>query len=232
MARDTPSPPPRLDIDMAEEDVEDNEVDVYDDPDYETDIVKYTYEDPDYHSDGIDYTNRATPLFDFIRHSMSEIIKDAEENPVQFPGYSNYKAFWREKFDQLRHQLAASQESDLLITDPPLKKLEIEVLDFGEMRGDTFDCPCCLSWVEDDFVIEAEGGITRDIFLKKICDFFYGEDVEKDWLPLADEYGDGRLVVRDVTGMVATEGHFLKNEKGKLRLWLYCGHMPAQKAKL
>lgn len=107
--------------------------------------------------DEVEYKILARPLFDFIIRRVSNFNKGAHTDHMNV---TDFKAFWRDRFDKMRHELAQSQESDLFITDPPLKELEVEILDNANERG----CPCRLDFHDAQIILRAERGITQDVF--------------------------------------------------------------------
>lgn len=95
-------------------------------------------------------------------------------NTGDLQDFPTFKTFWHDKFDEMGKELALRGEIDLFISDPPLKKLEIEILDYNRRRGDSYDCACCLPYQDAYIVINDGGGITRGMFLRAIRDALYG----------------------------------------------------------
>ena len=129
-------------------------------------------------SDGYEgYELLAKPFFDSIVARVSDFQKtDDAPSPPATTDFSAFKAMWREKFDAMRAELISSHESELFITDPPLRALEIEILDEGREHS----CPCCLADRDADIEMRVPRGITRDISLRAVCDRLYGEGVERE----------------------------------------------------
>ena len=165
--------------------------------------------------DEVEYRILARPLFDFIIRRVSNINKGAHTDHMKV---TDFKAFWREKFDKMRLELAHSQESDLFITDPPLKELEIEILDNASEK----ECPCRLNFTNAQIVLRAERGITRDIFLRGLEDHLYGEGEKSEHLRLSDRH-HGMLIPRDWEYMQTEEDVLYKGgDYDAMRIWLYC----------
>ena len=165
--------------------------------------------------DEVEYRILARPLFDFIIQCVSNFNKDAH---IDHMNVTEFKAFWREKFDKMRLELAHSQESDLFITDPPLKELEIEILDDASEKG----CPCRLNYNDAQIVLKAERGITQDMLLKGLEDHLYGEGGKSEHLRLSDRH-HGMLIPRDWEYMQTEEDVLYKGGiYDAMRIWLYC----------
>ena len=180
---------------------------------------EYEHDDDD-DGDGDEYTNNARPIFDLIKTRVTEILKATNKNPPHPCTFSAFKAFWREKYAEMRSELAARNESSIFLTSPPLKALEIEIQNVEKQH----ECPCCFDYADADIIIREEGGITRDHLLKAISDRLYGKDVEKDWMPLKKRYWNGRLVVRDWNFMLHEGDCFYKGSSyGEMRIWMRCG---------
>ena len=128
------------------------------------------------------------------------------------------KSFWRDTFDKMRLELAHSHESELFITDPPLKELEIDILNDAGEKG----CLCCLDLADAQFVVRTGQGITRDTFLKALKDHLYGENVESEDLRLSDRY-HGMLIPKGWDYMLV-EGNVFYQGSGysAMRIWIYC----------
>ena len=170
-----------------------------------------------------EYENLARPVLDFITRRVTE-LQNSNDAPISTVDFPSFKTFWHEKFTELRSELLASQESDLFITNPPLRVLEIEILEDAKEH----ECPCCLDFRDADIVIRAENGITRDIFLGAICDGLYGEAVKKEDLPLEEKYG-GMLLVKGWDYMIQDQRYFYKGSSyTQMRIWMYCAG-PADK---
>lgn len=176
-------------------------------------------EDEDDDDDDVDYRLDAKPLFDFIsKHAKKASQEVKESGQLNVQDFGAFKAFWRAKFDDWRAERAVTNDgADVYITTPPLRLLEIEILDDKEPH----ECPCCLADGGADIVIRAPDGITEDIFLKTICDDLYGEHEEEHDLPLREVY-DGGLVVRDFNYMMHDEGMLYTSSYERERIWLYC----------
>lgn len=129
---------------------------------------------------------------------------------------SDFKAFWRDKVGIMRLELAQSHESQLFIIDPPLKELEIEVLDDAGEK----ECPCRLNFADAQVVVRAEQGITRDIFLRAVKDHLYGENVESENPRLSDSH-HRMLIPRDWDYMLGEEDVFYQGQYSKTRVWMY-----------
>ena len=161
------------------------------------------------------YKNLSTPLLDFIITRVSDFNKGAHPDRMTF---SDFKAFWRTNFEKMRLELTHSHESDLFITDPPLKELDIEILNSADERP----CPCCFDYADAHITIRAEQGITRDIFLEALRDQLYGEEVKSEHLKLSDRHR-GMLVPRDWNYMEEGEGEFYRGSQyNRMRIWVYC----------
>ena len=155
-------------------------------------------------------------LVDFIIQRVSNFNEGAHTDQMNV---TDFKAFWRDKFDKMRLELAHAQESDLFITNPPLKELEIEILDDASEK---VYCPCCLKFTDAQIVIRAEQGITQDIFLRGLEDHLYGEDGKSEQLRLSDRH-HGMLIPRDWEYMITQEDVLLKGSNySAMRIWLYC----------
>lgn len=170
--------------------------------------------DDDNDCDDTEYKNLATPLLNFMVQRVADFKKGAHVDRMDF---SDFKAFWRDKFDIMRLELAQSHESQLFITDPPLKELEIEILDDAGEKG----CPCCLDLVDAQIVVRADQGITRDIFLKALKDHLYGENVESENLRLSDSH-HGMLIPRHWNYMRVEGDIFYQGQYDMTRIWIYC----------
>lgn len=167
--------------------------------------------------DEVEYKILARPLLDFIIQRVSNFTNKV--TPTYRMNVTDFKAFWRDKFDKMRLELAQSQESDLFITDPPLKELEIEILDVFMERP---FCPCCLDIRDAQIVLRAEGGITRDIFLKGLEDHLYGEVGKSEHLRLSDRHY-GMLIPRHWDFMLTENDVLYKGVYyDAMRIWLYC----------
>ena len=165
--------------------------------------------------DEVEYRLLARPLFDFISQRVSNFKEGAHTDHMNV---TDFKAFWRDKFEKMRLELAHSQESDLFITDPPLKALEIEILDYTRVRG----CPCRLDFTDAQIVVRAERGITRDIFLRALEDHLYGKGGKSENLRLSDRH-HGMLIPRDWDYMQTEEDVLYKGgDYDAMRIWLYC----------
>ena len=165
--------------------------------------------------DEVEYRILARPLFDFINQHVSKFNEGGHTDHMNV---TDFKAFWRDKFDKMRLELAHSQESDLFITDPPLKELEIEILDDASEKG----CPCRLDFNDAQIVLRAERGITREIFLRGLEDHLYGEDGKSEHLRLSDRH-HGMLIPRDWNYMQTEEDVLYQGGSyDAMRIWLYC----------
>ena len=121
----------------------------------------------------------------------------------------------------MRDELARSGEGSLFITEPPLRVLEIEILDDAQEH----ECPCCLPDREADIVINAPEGITRDRFLSAVRDGLYGDGVgeEGSRMPMGGKY-DGKLVVRGWDYMMQNGTQLYRGSSySNMRIWMYCG---------
>lgn len=120
----------------------------------------------------------------------------------------------------MRAELVQCGESELFITYPPLKTLEIEILDGAA----DIVCPCCEDYRDADIVIRSEEGITRDDLLKALRDRLYGENARRKRMPLKRHYSDGRLVVKTWNYPIRNvEDVFSKGyDYDELRIWMYC----------
>ena len=168
--------------------------------------------------DEVEYKILARPLLDFIIQRVSNFNKGAHTDHMNV---TDFKAFWRDKFDKMRLELAHSQESDLFITDPPIKELEIEILDNARERG----CPCRLSFNDAQIILRAERGITQDVFLRGLEDHLYGEDGEREHLRLSDRH-HGMLTPRSWDYMLTEDDVLYKGgDYDAMRIWLYCSDM-------
>lgn len=168
--------------------------------------------DDDY--DDTEYKDLATPLLNFMIQRVADLNQGAHTDLMDL---SDFKAFWRDKYDMMRLELAQSHESQLFITDPPLKELEIEILnDAGEK-----ECPCCLDFADAQIVVRAEQGITRDNFLRALKDHLYGENVESENLRFSSGH-HGMLIPRNWDCMWGEGGVFYQGRYGKMRIWIYC----------
>ena len=164
----------------------------------------------------VEYRILARPLLDFIIQRVSKFNEGIHTDHMNV---TDFKAFWRDKFDKMRLELAHSQESDLLITDPPLKELEIEILDDASEK---VFCPCRLKFADAQIVLRAERGITRDNFLKGLEDHLYGDGGKSENLRLSDRH-HGMLVPKDWEAMQTEEDVLYKGgDYSAMRIWLYC----------
>lgn len=172
-------------------------------------------EEDDFSDDDSCNKNLSRPLLDFIITRVSDFNKGAHTGRMTF---SDFKAFWRTNFEKMRLELTHSHESDLFITDPPLKELEIEILNTANERS----CPCRFDYVDAHITIRAEQGITRDVFLEALRDQLYGEEVRSERLRLSDRHR-GMLVPRDWEYMQEGEGEFYQGSQyDRMRIWVYC----------
>ena len=175
-------------------------------------------EEDDFSDDDDDpsgYKNLSRPLLDFIITRVSDFNKGAHADRMTF---SDFKAFWRTNFEKIRLEVTHSHESDLFITDPPLKELEIEILNTADYKF----CPCRFDYVDAHITIRAEQGITRDVFLEGLRDQLYGEAVRSEHLRLSDRHR-GMLVPTDWNYMEEDEGVFYPGSQyDRMRIWVYC----------
>lgn len=159
----------------------------------------------------IHWTSHSRPLFQYIKSNVSAALRNFASIPGDF---SAHKAYWAQIFDNMRAELVASGESEYSITWPPLKSLEIEIIDGKHDRN---------GWTEKDnadIFIETEEGITWDDFLKGIRDGLYGEEVRKQRMPMRERVRDGRLVV---DGWVSEYNPYYQSGAGcVMRIWMYC----------
>ena len=164
-----------------------------------------------------DYRITCVPLLDFIEKRRSG-IDSSSDGPNQNTDFSNFKAFWYGKFDDLRTELATSQQSKLFLTDPPLKVLEVEILDDGVKH----ECPCCLENRPADVIIREDAGITWDDFVKALRNTLYGSDVTHERMPLENRQG-GRLVLKNWDYMRQNGDEFYRGSSyDNVRIWAYC----------
>lgn len=168
--------------------------------------------DDDY--DDTEYKNLATLLLNLIIQRVADFKKGAHVDRMDL---SDFKAFWRDKFDITRLELAQSHESQLFIIDPPLKEMEIEVLDDAGEK----ECPCRPDFADAQVVVRAEQGITRDIFLRALKDHLYGENVENENPRVSDSH-HGMLVPRNWDSMLREWDVFYQGQYSKTRVWIYC----------
>lgn len=168
-----------------------------------------------------DCINLSGPILTFIKDQVFEILKAV--NTGNLGNFPAFKAFWRDRFDEMGNELASRGEIDLFISDPPLKLLEIEILDYNRRRGDSYDCVCCLPYHDAHIVINDGGGISRGMFLRAIRDALYGQGLNRKALPFRRKYSRG-LVVKDWMCMEDMRGCFCKGYIGHdtIRLWMYC----------
>ena len=156
------------------------------------------------------YKNLAKPLFSLITsHVMSATSLLV---PRDSASLLEFKAFWHTQFLQLLILLDQAEESELFISDPPLKVLEIEILPYRPESEK--QCPCCLEYRAADLVVEIrEGkGITRGRFVKALAEALYGDGVEVR-----------KLVVRDWDYMMQDKIYFYKGSGyDRMRIWMYC----------
>ena len=172
-------------------------------------------EEDDFGDDDPSYKNLSEPLLRFITTRVSDFNNGAHTDRMSF---SNFKAFWRTNFEKMRLELTHSHESDLFITDPPLKELEIEILNTADYKH----CPCCFDYVDAHITIRAERGITRDVFLEALRDQLYGEEVRSEHLRLSDRHR-GMLVPTDWNYMQGDKGVFYGGSQyDRMRIWVYC----------
>ncbi|KAL9101240.1 MAG: hypothetical protein Q9163_003473 [Psora crenata] len=189
-------------------------IETEDEPQDEVEDDRYTTE----------YENLAADFFKSITNRITEINKDA---PTDGMNFTEFKSFWREKFDAMLLELDQTKEGDLLISTPPLKQLNIETLNNEDPNA--HECPCCL-YVDSGeayIAIEAEAGITRKIFLEALRDRLYGEDMSVEDLRLSDSHM-GRLVPRAFNYTTSGEKKngkeifcWMWDFEGKT-IWLFC----------
>ncbi|KAL8828187.1 MAG: hypothetical protein Q9191_002740 [Dirinaria sp. TL-2023a] len=167
--------------------------------------------------DDDEYENLAQPLFDLITNHVAECQR-SPEYPISSTDFPSFKTFWRSQFDHLRSCLVDSQENRLLITYPPLRVLEIAILDNAELP----ECPCDLDHRDADIVIRQSDGISREGLLGAINEALYGDGVQSEDLPLWTKYG-GRLVVKGWNCMLQDENIFYKGSSNtRMRIWIHC----------
>ena len=176
-------------------------------------------DDDDEDEDEDDFEFLAKPLLDIITDFITTHVSNYNKDcPPPAAGFATFKSFWRDRFDQMREELVTTQEADLFIMSPAPRVLEIMILDDNKEHR----CPCCVVGDEPGFVIRAQGGITREIFLNAVRNYLYGEEVAEVDLALRDEYGGG-LLVKAWDWMTHDEGMFFKGgDNTELTIWMYC----------
>ena len=172
-------------------------------------------EDPEDSADE-EYQALCLPFLEWVSEKVEraggEEIKDSKDgwSETEAERFNESKARWRQCFAEMPTERAQQNmgysgrsvfgtrigdHSSRYLTDPPLRILEVEVLDEKKPA----ECPCCLGYAETDIVIDCEKGhvqgITEDRFLWAICQVLYGKGVEMKDLPLRQIYS-GPLVVK------------------------------------
>lgn len=176
--------------------------------------VKGGDEDVDVPTDDCDdteYTNRLQPILDFIQDRVNT-LQDYATDSLQ--PIADFKSYWRYMFSNMYDELVRSGESNLLVTDPPIKTLVIELLDDAMEKR----CPCCYDGGDDDIVIQSKTGITRGQLLRDVGQALYGVNERQ-------EDGRGRkerLVVKAWDYMRCGEILVKPAGDADMRIWLYC----------
>ena len=175
-------------------------------------------DDEDDDDDDDDYKHLAGPLWDFVAHRC-KAVASAPESSQHGTDFAAFKAYWRQHFDKLRGDWAATKDNQTaFITDPPLKKLGIELLD----NKGPHECPCCLPNADPDIMIQADGGITEDGFLEAIRDYLWGENVQVEDLALRKAYGGGLSPVEFMCTFQSQDYLYRLSGCSEYRVWLYC----------
>ncbi|CAF9939655.1 hypothetical protein IMSHALPRED_001585 [Imshaugia aleurites] len=182
------------------------------DPDTDTDTDADDNEDDEDNDESLELL--AQPFWDSIVTRVSSYSRDSPPSTADF---TTFKSFWRDRFDQMREELFTAQEANLFITSPPIRALEIEILDYNRNA----QCPCCLPDAEADIVIRAEGGITGEIFLNAVRSHLYGESLGKRDVALRGVYRGG-LLVRGWDYMLQPDGILYGGNYTGNRIWMYC----------
>ena len=184
----------------------------------ETGRESITEEDDFSDDDPSGYKNLSRPLLDFTITRVSDVSDFNKGAHTDRMTFSDFKAFWRTNFEKMRLELTHAHAIDLFITDPPLKELEIEILN----SADEMSCPCCYDYVDAHITIRAEQGITRGVFLEALRDQLYGEEVRSEHWRLSDRHR-GMLIPRDWNYMEEGEGEFYRGSQyDRMRIWVYC----------
>ena len=175
----------------------------------------------DHRAEDFEYENLAKPIFDLIQQFS---LRTARNSPPPTASIAVFRNYWYIEFGRLHRSLVDAGEADLLITDPPLDVLEIEIL--AHVTEGQKECPCCLPYREADIVIlpeEGEEGITRGAFVKAVGEGLYGGDVRKDGV---GRIAEKKLVVRSWDYMMQDEDTFYKGSTwDRMRVWMYCEEM-------
>lgn len=165
------------------------------------------YEDEDEGQASRRYASHLLPVLEIIIDRV-----DAMQKPP--PDFSQpmsvFRSYWRDVYGQIQVELYQSMKDDVIITFPPIKCLEVQILDDNGLPIP----PRCLEWGKDVLTIQSEGEpITRGQLLRAIGEALYGED---------GLWSDRRLVVRAWN----EKGHDGKSgwQKGseQMRIWMYC----------
>ena len=188
-------------------------------------------EDEDSSDDGMDHRaedfeheNLAKPIFDLIQDFS---LKTVSNSPSPTASINEFRNHWHTAFSHLHRSLVDVGEAELLITDPPLDVLEIEIL--PHVEGGQKECPCCLPYREADIVIvpeEGEEGITRGAFVKAVGKGLYGGEVRTEGV---GRIAGKKLVVRSWDYMMQDSVTFYKGSTwDRMRVWMYCEEMESE----
>jgi hypothetical protein len=152
---------------------------------------------------------------DYDEDEESDEEETPDWNPVAFPflrqlsktlssqrappgcSFSAHQKYWYDVFTAQINPLTASGEDSQHLTQPPTRKLEIEVLDYEELEhhGCGLHCPCDLDSERDVtgkiLVLEEESGLTKAGILTKLRDAVYGECEERAYVWAQRDFAGG-----------------------------------------
>lgn len=120
---------------------------------------------------------------------LRNLSKTLSSQPAP-PGcsFSAHQKHWHDVFTTQIDALTASGEDSQQLTEPPTRKLEIEILDYEDLEkhGCGLHCPCDLHSERDVsgkiLVLEEGGGLTKAGVLTKLRDAIYGECEERAYV--------------------------------------------------
>jgi len=110
--------------------------------------------------------------------------------------FAEHQRYWRDRFNGLLSNFEPTDISTQL-TDPPTRKIEIEILDHAvlDLHGCGLHCPCDLdesrNVADKVFVLSCESGLTKGEVLRQLRDRVYGDDDERSYQWARDTFVGG-----------------------------------------
>lgn len=149
-------------------------------------------DDEDDDSDEEEMPDWKPVAFPFLRN-LSKSLAAVPAPPGR--SFAEHQRHWHNAFTAQIDALRTSGEDSQQLTQPPTRKLEIEILDHEELdkHGCGLHCPCDLDSKRDVsgkiLVLEEGGGLTKAGFLTMLRDRIYGKCEER-----AYEWARGEFV--------------------------------------